>query len=122
MFVERPLTGWGSERDVQPEVAKRIDGFQLDSFVFHNTYLELAVQRGVLGLAFYVWLMACLFRIGKRRSQDDLQNSETGKFERHDFLGPQFRPIWILILLVYLLNASVVVMNYQFLNGYLFTI
>lgn len=122
MFVERPLTGWGSERDVQPEVAKRIDGFQLDSFVFHNTYLELAVQRGVLGLALYAWLIACLFRIGKRGIQDDLRDREKGESKKVDFLGPQFRPIWILILLVYLLNASVVVMNYQFLNGYLFTI
>ena len=122
MFTERPFTGWGSDNVVQSEIAKRIDGFQLDYFVFHNTYLELAVQRGVLGLALYVWLMVCLFRIGKAKSQDDLQNSETGKFERHDFLGAQFRPIWILILLVYLLNASVVVMNYQFVNGYLFTI
>jgi O-antigen ligase len=122
MFTEKPFTGWGSDAKVQPEVAKRIDGFHLDTFVFHNTYLELAVQRGVLGLALYVWLMACLFRIGKRENQDDLRDIERGKFEQVDFLGLQFCPIWILILLVYLLNASVVVMNYQFLNGYLFTV
>ena len=122
MFTERPFTGWGSDNVVQSEVARRIDGFHLDYFVFHNTYLELAVQRGVLGLALYVWLMGCLFRIGTVKNQDDLRDRRKGKFERPDLPGPQFRPIWILILLVYLLNASVVVMNYQFLNGYLFTV
>src|SRR6185437_15723061 len=117
-----PFTGWGSDAEIQTEVAKRIDGFHLDTFVFHNTYLELAVQRGVLGLALYVWLMVCLFRLAKVKNQDDLRDRERGNFEQVHFLGRQFRPIWILILLVYLLNASVVVMNYQFVNGYLFTV
>jgi hypothetical protein len=38
------------------------------------------------------------------------------------FLGGGFRRIWPVLLMVYLLNASAVVMNYQFVNGLLFTI
>jgi hypothetical protein len=38
------------------------------------------------------------------------------------FLDEQFRALWPLLLGVYLLNASFVVMNYQFVNGFLFTL
>jgi hypothetical protein len=38
------------------------------------------------------------------------------------FSNPHFRKLWPLLLGVYLLNASAVVMNYQFANVVLFTI
>jgi len=81
--------------------------------VFHNTYLELVVERGVLGVGLYAWLMVCLFRL-----------SRTPKHaaEGEHFLDPQFRKLWPVLLGVYLLNASVVVMNYQFVNAFVFTI
>jgi O-antigen ligase len=114
MFTEKPLAGWGSEANVQPEIAKRISAFHPERYLFHNTYLELAVERGIIGLGLYTWLMVCLFRMAK---------TPPGNFisEAH-FLDRHFRRLWPVILIVYLLNASAVVMNYQFVNGFLFTL
>jgi O-antigen ligase len=114
MFVEKPVLGWGNEHDIQAEVEKRVSSFHPEYYVFHNTFLELAVERGLLGLGFYVWLMICLFRLAKR---------DAGSAETDDvFSNPHFRRLWPLLLGVYLLNASAVVMNYQFVNAVLFTI
>jgi hypothetical protein len=76
--------------------------------------LELAVERGLIGLGFYVWLMICLFRLAKR----DAGSAEIDGA----FSNPHFRRLWPLLVGVYLLNASAVVMNYQFVNAILFTI
>jgi O-antigen ligase len=113
MFTEKPLTGWGGQ-NLQAEIAQRVWDFHPEYYVFHNTYLELAVERGLLGLGLYAWLMLCLFRLSRT-----LQASADG--EPH-FLDSNFRKLWPLLLGVYLLNASAVVMNYQFVNGFLFTI
>lgn len=112
MFTEKPLAGWGSEADIQPEIEKRITAFRPERYVFHNSYLELAVERGIIGLGLYAWLMICFFRLARSRSSDR---------EAH-FIDGQFRQLWPFILGVYLLNASAVVMSYQFVNGYLFTL
>lgn len=117
MFTEKPLTGWVGWRggqDLQTEISQRVWEFHPEYYVFHNTYLELAVERGLLGLGLYAWLMVCLFRLSKAQP-----NSTEG--EPH-FLDSNFRKLWPLLLGVYLLNASAVVMNYQFVNGFLFTI
>jgi O-antigen ligase len=53
MFLEKPLTGWGLG-DLQPELAKRVHDFHQPAFFFHNTYLEIAVQHGLLGLSLYL--------------------------------------------------------------------
>ena len=114
MFTEKPALGWGNELRIQPEVERRVSGFHPEYYVFHNTFLELAVERGLLGLGLYLWLMICLFRLRK----------STGM--AHEFGGPfsnsHFRKLWPLLLGVYLLNASAVVLNYQFVNALLFTI
>jgi O-antigen ligase len=112
MFTEKPLTGWGSEADIQPEIAKRISDFHPELYLFHNTYLELAVERGMLGVGLYTWLIVCLFRLAKRPKFSDGTH----------FLDGQFRRLWPVILVVYLVNASAVVMNYQFVNGFMFTL
>ena len=114
MFVEKPVLGWGNERDIQAEVEKRVSSFRPEYYVFHNTFLELAVERGLLGLGLYVWLMICLFRLRKTGA---VSNEMGGAFS-----NPHFRKLWPLLLGVYLLNASAVVMNYQFVNAVLFTI
>lgn len=114
MFMEKPLLGWGNERDVQTEVEKRVSSFHPEYYVFHNTYLELAVERGVLGLGLYVWLMISLFRLRRPPSTCDAADTALS--------NPHFRKLWPLLLGVYLLNASAVVMNYQFVNALLFTI
>jgi O-antigen ligase len=114
MFGEKPLLGWGNEWDVQPEVEKRVSNFHPDYYVFHNTFLELAVQRGVVGLGLYLWLMICLLKLGR----------DVGKSEEPEraFCGAHFLKLWPLLLLIYVVNASAVVMNYQFVNALLFTI
>lgn len=114
MFLIHPLTGWGGDDQIQPEVAKRVPDFHTEYFVFHNTYLEIAVQHGVLGLAAYAWLMVSFFRLSTWKPRRDDVGSH--------FLGNSFRSLWPVILVVYLLNASAVVMNYQFVNGLLFTL
>lgn len=114
MFLEKPLTGWGLG-DLQPELAKRVHEFHQSAFFFHNTYLEIAVQHGLLGLSLYSWMVLDLFRVGRRR-RIRVDPTEEG------FLDDQFRSIWPVMVAVYLFNGSFVVMNYQFVNGLLFSI
>jgi putative inorganic carbon (hco3(-)) transporter len=114
MFTEKPLLGWGSEALIQPEIEKRITSFHPDYYIFHNTYLELAVQKGILGLSLYAWLFIALFQSRKNQGQKADQNQR--------FLGSRFQVMWGVMVLVYLVNASAVVMNYQFVNAYFFTI
>ena len=111
MFLEKPLFGWGGDAEIQPEIAKRVSNFRPEYFIFHNTYLEIAVRYGVVGVSLYGWLLWSLLRLGLRRSFVP----ETGSF-----LDGSFNPIWLVIMSAYLLNASVVVMNYQFPNAYLY--
>jgi O-antigen ligase len=114
MFSEKPLLGWGNEWDIQPEIEKRVSSFHPEYYVFHNTFLELAVQRGLLGLGLYVWLMVLLLQLRSNAGASEEQDSA--------FCNPHFRRLWPLLLLVYLVNASAVVMNYQFVNALLFTL
>ena len=115
MFAEKPVFGWGAQAVIQPEVAKLVSDFHPDYYVFHNTYLELAVERGVVGLGFYVWLIVSLCRL---RNQHKEQNHP----HQSHFLDSKFGNLWPLMLGVYFFNASAVVMNYQFVNGFVFTI
>jgi O-antigen ligase len=114
MFTEKPLTGWGSGQNLQAEIGSRVWDFHPEYYVFHNTYLELAVERGLLGLGLYAWLMFRFFQISRAAANP---NEGGGHF-----LDASFRKLWPLMLGVYLLNASAVVMNYQFVNGFVFTI
>lgn len=115
MFLERPLLGWANHEDIQRELTQQISGFRPDYYVFHNTYLELAVERGLVGIVLYAWLFVALFRLGARGHEVDDPHSQT-------FPGQGFAVLWRVSLFVYLVNASAVVMNYQFLNAYVFTI
>jgi hypothetical protein len=65
----------------------------------------------VLGLGLYCWLAIDLFRVGRKRAV--VGNS---------FLDQEFRSVWPIFVLVFLVNGSFVVMNYQFVNGFLFSI
>jgi O-antigen ligase len=114
MFLEKPLFGWGAS-DLQPELAKRVHDFRQKAFFFHNSYLEIAVQHGLLGLVLYFWVVIELFRLGTRRRPHTASEDGT-------FLDEHFRSVWPVLVAVYLLNGSFVVMNYQFVNGLLFTI
>jgi putative inorganic carbon (HCO3(-)) transporter len=111
MFCARPLLGWGSGQ-VQADLEKRISDFHQSEFFFHNTFLEIAVEFGTVGLLLYAWMVFGLLRLGRK-----LPSQPVGS----GFLDSGFRAMWPVILGVYLLNACFVVMNYQFVNGVLFT-
>ena len=112
MFWEHPLVGWGFHR-MPAELPKYVSGYEEKIIYPHNTYLELLVEHGVLGLAVYVWLMWELLRLRYGAVAGDDESS---------FLDRGFHRIWPLILLVYWVNAALVVMSYQFVNGLLFTL
>ncbi len=114
MFLDKPIAGWDAN-SIQPELARRITDFHPPFFLFHNTYLEIGVKHGLLGLLLYAWVIIDLFRLG--RSRQNCKPSDKGSF-----LDAEFREIWPFFVAVYLFNASFVVMGYQFVNGLLFTI
>lgn len=113
MFLQKPLTGWGA-RGMQAELSSRITEFHQDEYYFHNTYLEIVVQYGLIGLALYVWVVIDLFRIGRKTACILPQDS--------GFLDQQFRAVWTVMLMVYVTNSLFVVLNYQFINAFLFTL
>lgn len=115
MVTEKPMVGWPAA-DIQQELEKRISDFHQEEFYFHNTYLEIAVAYGVVGLGLYLWLVIALFRLGRRTASPQFLP------EGPDFLDGGFRFLWPVLLGVYFLNACFVVMNYQFVNGLLFTL
>jgi putative inorganic carbon (HCO3(-)) transporter len=111
MFLERPLTGWGVNQ-MPNELARHVSGYRRQVLYPHNTYLELLVEHGLIGLALYAWLMWEVWRLGR---------GAIPRSERHGFLDRQFHSLWPILLGVYWVNAALVVMNYQFVNGLLFT-
>ena len=113
MFLKKPVRGWGAAA-MQVELSRRIGDFQQEKYYFHNTYLEILVQYGLIGLGLFLWVVIDLFRVGRRAK---------GICSQHgSFLDEEFRSLWPVLVMVYLLNASFVVMNYQFVNGLLFTV
>lgn len=113
MFLERPLSGWGTNQ-MPAELANRMTDYHLQAFWVHNTYLEILVEHGIVGLILYGLIISGLFRLGMKRRKI--------KCPPGSFLDTEFRNIWPIILGVYLFNATFVVMNYQFVNGLLFTL
>ncbi len=112
MFLEHPLTGWGFNR-MPAELPQHVEGYKEKVLYPHNTYLELLVEHGIFGLGLYVWLMWELWRL--RRGAIPAE-------ERHGFLDRDFHRLWPILLAVYWVNAAMVVMSYQFVNGLLFTL
>lgn len=112
MFLERPLMGWGFHQ-MPAELPRFVTGYDQKLLYPHNTYLELLVEHGVVGLALYVWLMWEMWRLGR---------GAIPAGEKHGFLDHGFHFLWPILLGVYWLNAAVVVMSYQFVNGLLFTL
>jgi O-antigen ligase len=112
MFWEHPFVGWGFHR-MPGELPRYVSGYEEKILYPHNTYLELLVEQGVIGLAIYVWLMWELWR---------LRRVTTACSKESGFLDRQFHRIWPIILIVYWVNAALVVMSYQFVNGLLFTL
>ncbi len=111
MFLEKPFTGWGVNQ-MPAELARHVSGYKQKELYPHNTYLELLVEHGIFGLGLYVWLMWEIFRLGRGR---------VPSAESRGFLNAQFHGMWPVLLGIYWVNAALVVMNYQFVNGLLFT-
>lgn len=111
MFLERPLTGWGFH-SMPTELPRYVVGYNEKQLYPHNTYLEVLVEEGLLGLALHLWLMWELWRAGR---------GAVPAGEKHGFLNRDFHRLWPILLGVYWLNAVVVVMSYQFVNGLVFT-
>jgi O-antigen ligase len=111
MFLEKPVTGWGVNQ-MPEELAKHVSGYKETELYPHNTYLELLVEHGIAGLTLYAWLMWELLRLGR---------GIVPRAERDGLLNQQFHALWPVLLGIYLVNAALVVMNYQFVNGLLFT-
>jgi O-antigen ligase len=111
MFLEKPFTGWGVNQ-MPAELARHVSGYKEKELYPHNTYLELLVEHGIAGLALYAWLMWEILRLGR---------GLVPKAERNGLLNWQFHAMWPVLLGIYWVNAALVVMNYQFVNGLLFT-
>ena len=47
------------------ELPRHVSGYSEKVLYPHNTYLELLVEHGVVGLALYVWLMWEMWRLGR---------------------------------------------------------
>ncbi|HWF91054.1 MAG TPA: O-antigen ligase family protein [Terriglobales bacterium] len=115
LFQERPIFGW-SAADVQTELERTVEGIHEDVYYFHNTFLEVAVSYGCVGLGLYLWLLADLFLLAR-------QCFSVAMYPRaSNFLDAGFRSLWPMLLVVYILNACFVVMNYQFVNGLIFAL
>ncbi len=111
MFLEKPFTGWGVNQ-MPAELARHVSGYKEKELYPHNTYLEILVEHGIFGFALYVWLMWEIWRLGR---------GPVPRAERNALLNQQFHAMWPVLLGIYWVNAAVVVMNYQFVNGLLFT-
>jgi O-antigen ligase len=114
MFLEKPLTGWGVNQ-MPAELVRHVSGYKVKGKELdpHNTYLEILVEHGIFGFALYAWLMWEIWRLGR---------GPVPQTERNGLLNQQFHAMWPIFVGIYLVNASVVVMNYQFVNGLLFTL
>jgi len=111
MFLERPLTGWGFHQ-MPAELPGYVSEYKDKILYPHNTYLELLVEHGLVGLALYLWLMGEMWRLGR---------GAIPAAEKNGFLDLRFHRLWPILLAVYWVNAALVVMSYQFVNALLFT-
>lgn len=100
MFKEKPILGWG-QGEFAREIESRISDFRPGTYAAHNTFVNVLVEHGTLGLLLYLWILVNLFRLRKKKG------------------WLQFT--WPICLGVYFVNACCVVMNYQFVNALLFT-
>ena len=112
MFLERPWLGWGFHQ-MPAELPRHVSGYSEKVLYPHNTYLELLAEHGVAGFGLYLWLMWELWK---------LRRVKIPQAEEWGFLNAGLHRLWPVLLLVYWINAAVVVMSYQFVNGLLYTV
>jgi len=113
MAGEKPVLGWGLNQ-MPTEIARRVEGYRAVAYAAHNSFLEILVENGAVGLALYLSVAVGLFRLGRKREVDPAW--------RGTLAGEQFRRLWPVLVGVYWFNACFVVMNYQFVNAIVFTL
>ncbi len=113
MLAERPLLGWGVNR-MPTEVAARMENYRLDAYWAHNTYLEILVEQGIVGLGLYLWILIGLLRLTAAPGREEEMETT--------LLNSGFRRAWPLMLAVYAFNGFFVVLNYQFVNALMFSV
>jgi O-antigen ligase len=112
MAWEKPWFGWG-QNQMPAQIAKRMSDYRPDTYCAHSSYLEILIEQGFIGLALYAWMIVGLLRLGTQK---------ISKLDTRCLVDRDFRTLWIILLGVYLLNAAFVVVNYQFVNAFLFTV
>lgn len=117
IFKEHPLLGVGAgdfEKAATDVLAKYDHHFSpdviafLSSNHFHNQYLMIIVQYGLVGLSLLIWLMIQLFRL-------KIDNPELKEFSVLSltvyFVGCIAEPLWILqfplILFIFIVSVSI---------------
>src|SRR5258708_4809232 len=113
MAVEKPIFGWGVNQ-MPPEIARRVEGYSAVAYAAHNSFLEILVENGLVGLALYLSIAVGLFRLAWRNDGDPTWS--------RTLAGEEFRHLWPVLVFVYWFNACFVVMNYQFVNSLFFTL
>lgn len=113
MFQERPLLGSGTNSSAT-QLRDHVQGYRLESAPVHNTYLEVALEHGLIGLALYVSSLVMLLRLGRRLPKQSSPSSP--------FLTDEFLLIWRALVLVFFINSLFVIMNYQYINALLFSV
>jgi O-antigen ligase len=83
--------------------------------VVHNSYLDVLLEHGVVGLSLYLVTYVSLWGVG-RRLPDRTDCAGDAPLDR------SFLPIWRAMLTVFLVNGCFVVMSYQFVGALLFTV
>ena len=81
----------------------------------HNTYLDVLVGQGIIGVLLYASIIVYLFGIGRRIPRSSGENDA-------NLVDRGFVLVFRNILCVYLINGLFVVMLYQFTNALVFTI
>jgi O-antigen ligase len=113
MFKNNPLFGIGTNQ-IPKQIPLYLENYKDDVWV-HNTYLEILIEHGLIGLFFYTLIIIKLFKV-------DRQLKDSANKSIHFFSSPEYALLWRIFLIIYLINGIFVVLNYQFINALLYSI
>lgn len=113
MFTERPLLGWGINGT--PSLLPGFLQDYEDNVYVHNSYLEILIEHGIVGLILYILIFLHCFKIGGHIYRSTRRDQTV-------LIDAKFVLLWRIFLGVYLINGMFAVMNYQFINALIFTV
>ncbi len=114
MFAEEPVLGYGTNTSADL-LRNYVQGYDLKVAPAHNTYLEVTLEHGLIGLGLLIATLVLLWRLGRRLPDGPGLVAHAG-------LTKEFRLTWHAILVVYIINGMFVIMNYVFINALLFSV